>query len=33
MLESEGGQEEGNTYARANITLQALAKEKADWAA
>lgn len=31
MLESEGGQVEGNTYARANVTLRALAKEKTAW--
>jgi hypothetical protein len=31
MVESEGGQIEGNTYARANITLRALAKDKNAW--
>jgi hypothetical protein len=31
MLESEGGQVEGNTYARGNITLRALGKEKNSW--
>jgi hypothetical protein len=31
MLESEGGQVEGNAYARANITLRTLAKEKSNW--
>jgi hypothetical protein len=31
MLESEGGQVEGNAYARANITLRALAKEGNSW--
>jgi hypothetical protein len=32
MLESESGQIEGNAYARANVTLRALAKEKQNWA-
>jgi hypothetical protein len=31
MLESEGGQIEGNAYARANVTFRALAKEKQSW--
>jgi hypothetical protein len=31
MLESEGGQVEGNTYARANLTFRALNKEKITW--
>ena len=31
MLESDGGQVQGNAYARANITLRALAKEKQTW--
>jgi hypothetical protein len=31
VLESAGGQVEGNTYARANITLRALGKEKDSW--
>jgi hypothetical protein len=31
MLESAGGQIEGNAYARANVTFRALAKEKHAW--